>query len=57
MDFSLPVWAYPLMAIAVPWLFFAGGTVGVNPIISGTLARSILGPIWPEYGSLDLGWA
>lgn len=55
MDFSLPVWAYPLMAIAVPWLFFAGCTVGVNPIISGTLAGSILGPIWPEYGLLGLG--
>lgn len=55
MDFSLPAWAYPLMAAAVPWLFFAGGAVGVNPIISGTLAGSILGPIWPEYGLLGLG--
>lgn len=54
-DFSLPVWAYPLVAIAVPWLFFAGGAVGVNPIISGTLAGSILGPIWPDYGLLGLG--
>jgi hypothetical protein len=55
MDFSLPVWAYPLVAIAVPWLFFAGGAVGVNPIISGTLSGSILGPIWPDYGLLGLG--
>lgn len=54
-DFSLPAWAYPLVAIAVPWLFFAGGTIGVNPIISGTLAGSILGPIWPDYGLLGLG--
>lgn len=55
MDFSLPVWAYPMVAIAVPWLFFAGGSVGINPIISGTLAGSILGPIWPDYGLLGLG--
>lgn len=53
--FSLPVWAYPVVAMAVPWLFFAGGTIGVNPIISGTLSGSILGPIWPEYGLLGLG--
>ncbi len=55
MEFSLPVWAYPLVAMAVPWLFFAGGAIGVNPIISGTLSGSILGPIWPEYGLLGLG--
>ncbi|MDF0749640.1 hypothetical protein NLU14_05295 [Marinobacter sp. 71-i] len=55
MDFSLPVWAYPLVAIAVPWLFFIGGAIGVNPIISGTLSGSILGPIWPVYGLLGLG--
>jgi len=55
MEFSLPVWAYPMVAMAVPWLFFIGGTVGVNPIISGTLSGSILGPIWPEYGLLGLG--
>lgn len=55
-DFSLPVWAYPLVAMLVPWLFFAGGAVGVNPIISGTLSSSILGPIWPDYGLLALGF-
>jgi len=55
MDFSLPAWAYPLVAIAVSWLFFSGGAVGVNPIISGTLAGSILDPIWPDYGLLGLG--
>ncbi|MDC0661463.1 hypothetical protein [Marinobacter sp. SS21] len=55
MDFSLQAWAYPLVAIAVPWLFFVGGAVGINPIISGTLSGSILGPIWPEYGLLGLG--
>jgi len=54
-EFSLPVWAYPMVAMAVPWLFFAGGSIGVNPIISGTLSGSILGPIWPEYGLLGLG--
>src|SRR5690554_6645104 len=55
-DFSLPVWAYPLVAMLVPWLFFAGVAVGVNPIISGTLSGSILGPIWPDYGLLALGF-
>ncbi|KAA1172314.1 hypothetical protein FWJ25_14060 [Marinobacter salinexigens] len=55
MDFSLPSWAYPMVAMAVPWLFFIGGSVGVNPIISGTLSGSILGPIWPSYGLLGLG--
>lgn len=54
-DFSLAIWAYPLVAMAVPWLFFIGGAVGINPIISGTLSGSILGPIWPEYGLLGLG--
>lgn len=54
-DFALPAWTYPLVAMAVPWLFFIGGAVGVNPIISGTLSGSILGPIWPEYGLLGLG--
>lgn len=54
-EFSLAVWAYPLVAMAVPWLFFAGGALGVNPIISGTLCGSILGPIWPSYGLLGLG--
>ena len=42
--------------VLVPWLFFAGGAVGVNPIISGTLSGSILGPIWPDYGLLALGF-
>jgi hypothetical protein len=53
--FSLPSWAYPLVAGTVPWLFFASGTLGVNPIITCTLLGSILGPIWPEYSLLGLG--
>lgn len=27
MDFSLPVWAYPLVATAVPWLFAVAGAL------------------------------
>ncbi|MDO6459660.1 hypothetical protein Q4485_03040 [Granulosicoccaceae sp. 1_MG-2023] len=56
-DFTLPVVLWPLIAMAVPWLFFLGGTLGINPIISGTLSGSILGPIWPEYGLAGLGLA
>lgn len=54
-EFSLPPWAYPMIAAAVPWLFYTGGAIGINPIISGTLSGSILGPIWPDYGLLGLG--
>ena len=54
-EFSLPPWTYPMIAAAVPWLFYTGGAIGINPIISGTLSGSILGPIWPDYGLLGLG--
>lgn len=57
MDFSLPSWAYALVVFAVPWLFFAGGILGVNPIISVTLVGSIFGPVWPESSLLGLGVA
>ena len=54
-DFSLPSWGYPVLAFAIPWLFFCGGAVGVNPIISATVYGGILGPIWPEPALLALG--
>ena len=44
-----------MLAFAIPWLFFCGGAVGVNPIISATVYGGILGPIWPEPALLALG--
>ena len=53
--FSLPGWGYPVVAALVPWLFFAGGMVGLNPIVIGTLTGGVLGPIWPPEAVLGLG--
>jgi hypothetical protein len=53
--FTLPGWGYPLVAALVPWLFFAGGMVGLNPIVIGTLTGGVLGPIWPVEAVLGLG--
>ena len=54
-EFSLSDWVYPALAFAIPWLFFCGGTIGVNPIISATVYGGILGPIWPESALPALG--
>lgn len=54
---DLPGWSWPLLAALVPWLFFVGGLVGVNPIVIGTLAGGILGSIWPADAMLGLGLA
>ncbi|GGY62505.1 hypothetical protein [Marinobacter zhanjiangensis] len=53
--FSLPGWGYPVVAALVPWIFFAGGMVGLNPIVIGTLTGGVLGPIWPLEAVLGLG--
>lgn len=53
--FTLPEWGYPVVAALVPWLFFAGGMVGLNPIVIGTLSGGVLGPIWPVEAVLGLG--
>jgi len=55
--FSLPDWAYPVAAFSVPWVFFLGGMIGFNPIVTGTLTGGILGPIWPVGAVLGLGTA
>jgi len=55
--FSLPGWAYPVAAFGVPWVFFLGGMIGFNPIVTGTLTGGILGPIWPVGAVLGLGTA
>ena len=52
---GLPLWACPLVAFVVPWLLFAGGAAGLNPIVTGTLVGALLGPIWPAAGALGLG--
>ncbi len=55
--FSLPGWAYPMVAFAVPSVFFLGGMIGFNPIVIGTLTGGVLGPIWPVSAVLGLGIA
>lgn len=57
MDFSLPHWAYPIAALLVPWAFFGGGMLGLNPIVTGTLVGGVLAPIWPAEALLGLGLA
>ena len=53
--FSLSPTAFPWLAFCVPWLLFAGGMAGLNPIVTGTLAGALLGPIWPREALLGLG--
>lgn len=55
LGFGLPLWAYPVAAFLVPWLLFAGGMLGLNPIVTGTLAGAMLGSIWPPSALLGLG--
>jgi hypothetical protein len=54
-EINLGFWWWPLVAAAVPWLFFALGLVGVNPILTGTIVAGILGTVWPTDGLLGLG--
>jgi len=56
-DFLLPGWAYPVAAFGIPWLFYAGGAVGVNPILTATVTGGVLGPIWPTPALTGLGIA
>lgn len=54
-DFTFPRWAYPVLALLVPWVFYIGGTGGFNPIVIGTLVGGVLGPLWPAEAVLGLG--
>ena len=60
---ALPGWGYPLAALLVPWVFYAAGMMGFNPILTGTLVGALLGPIWPPQAiqalglSMVCGWA
>ena len=53
--FTLPPFAWTLVAFGVPWLVFIGGIVGLNPIVTGTFFGAMLGPIWPPGALLGLG--
>ena len=53
--FNLPSWACPLVAFSVPWVLFAGGVGGLNPIVTGSLVGALFGPIWPTTAALGLG--
>lgn len=57
LDFGLPGWAYPVAAFVLPWLLFLGGMLGVNPIVTGTLAGAMLSSIWPPSALLGLALA
>ncbi len=56
-EFTLPAAAWPFAAFCVPWLMFAGGMLGLNPIVSGTLAGAMLGPIAPASAITGIGFA
>ncbi|EBA01424.1 hypothetical protein [Marinobacter sp. ELB17] len=56
-DLNVPDWLWPVLAAAVPWVFFIAGLGGVNPIVIGTLAGGILGAVWPENVLVGLGFA
>jgi len=56
-DFALPGWGYSVAAFCIPWLFYVGGTMGVNPIVTATVVGGVLGPIWPEASLAGLGIA
>ena len=55
--FNLPDWGYSVVAFCLPWLFYAGGALGVNPIITATVVGGVFGPIWPESALPGLGIA
>lgn len=54
---TAPDWPWPLLAAAVPWLFFGAGLAGINPIVIGTLTGGILGAVWPQSALIGLGSA
>lgn len=54
---DLSPWLWPVLSVCVPWMFFAAGLCGVNPIVIGTLTGGILGSIWPEAAVPGLGIA
>ncbi|NVD35736.1 hypothetical protein [Marinobacter lutaoensis] len=53
----LPDGLWPVLAAAVPWVYFVAGLGGINPIVAGTLLGGILGSLWPESALIGLGIA
>ncbi|WP_396622176.1 hypothetical protein [Marinobacter sp. W-8] len=54
---ELPVWLWGILAAGVPWVFFAAGLAGMNPIIIATLIGGIMGSLWPTAAQLGLAIA
>lgn len=54
---ATPDWPWPVLAAAVPWVFFGAGLAGINPIVIGTLTGGILGAVWPQSALIGLGIA
>jgi len=54
---ATPDWPWPVLAAAVPWVFFGAGLAGINPIVIGTLTGGILGAVWPQPALIGLGIA
>lgn len=55
--FALPSWAFPAIALGLPWTIFAGGLIGMNPLLLVTLAGGLSGQLWPQGAALGLAVA
>lgn len=55
--FALPGWAFPAIALGLPWTIFAGGLIGLNPLLLVTLAGSLSSQLWPPGAGLGLAVA
>ena len=55
--FELPAWTFPAIALGLPWALFAGGLVGINPLILVTMVGGLSGQLWPEGAGLGLAVA
>ena len=53
----MPAAAWPLVCFCVPWFIYGGGMLGLNPIVTGTLAGATLGPLAPATAIDALGIA
>ena len=55
--FELPAWAFPAIALGLPWTLFGGGLIGVNPLILVTMVGGLSGQLWPAGAGLGLAVA
>jgi len=55
--FALPSVLMPLIALAVPWLLFGGGMIGLNPIVGVTLIGGLSSQLWLPSAGLGLAVA